>query len=104
MGERLSWCSLFSFIKHLPPSSAYFREEHPEEAAWLNGWKNASILADLWDLTVAIHSQRGKEPQKYPRPGAKEDNKRHYGADPIPISEFNDWWNGCADPRPRHHS
>lgn len=93
VGERLSWCSLFSFIKHLPPSSAYICEEYPEEAAWMNGWRNAAILADLWDLTAAAHTQRGHAAPKYPRPGAKDENRRRYGVDPIPISEFDNWWN-----------
>lgn len=93
VGERLTWCSLFSFIKHLPPSSAYFREEYPEEAAWLNGWRNAAILADLWDLTAAINAKRDKEPPKYPRPGTKDESTQRHGADPIPISQWDDWWN-----------
>lgn len=92
VGERLNWCSLYSFIKHLPPSSAFFREEYPEEAEWANGWKNAAILADLWDLIAAIHAKRGKEP-KYQRPGTKDESTQRHGADPIPISQWEDWWN-----------
>lgn len=93
VGGGLSWPAVFSFIRHLPPSSAYFREEHPEEAAWLNGWRNAAILADLWDLTAACNTRKGKEPPKYPRPGTKDESTQRHGADPIPISQFDDWWN-----------
>lgn len=80
-------------MKHLPPSSAYYRETHPAEAAWLNGWSACSILADLWDLTIACHTPKGRTLAKYPRPGAKNENTQRFGADPIPISEFDAWWN-----------
>lgn len=93
VGDALSWRALYSFIRYLPPASAYFRETHPEEAAWLLGYRSAGILADLWDLTAACHTPKGKQPPKYPRPGAKNENEQRIGADAIPISEFDAWWN-----------
>ena len=93
LGAALPWTALYSFILHLPPASAYIRETHPDEAAWVLGWKNATILADLWDLTAACHTKKGIQPPEYPRPGAKNEYKRRFGADPIPISDFDAWWN-----------
>ena len=93
VGDRLPWTSLYSFILHLPPASAYIRETHPDEAAWLAGYRTAGILADLWALTAACHTLKGRTPPKYPRPGVKNENEQHFGADPIPISQFDDWWN-----------
>lgn len=96
VGGGLTWPALWSFITHLPPSSAWYRETRPEEAAWANGYRLAGILADLYDLLAAVHTKEGRTPPRYPRPGDKDENVQRFGADPIPISEFERWWN---DPR-----
>ena len=93
IGGALSWCALFSFIKHLPPSSAYVREMYPEEATWVNGWRNAAILADLWDLIAAAHTAEGRKAPRYPRPTTKKDNTQRLGAEPIAAGDFDRWWN-----------
>ena len=83
--------ALLSFINYLPPDSALFQSMHPddENGPWFTTVKTNAILADLYDVYVASHTKKGVNPQKYPRP--KE--KQKIGKDPIPISEFWDWWN-----------
>ena len=58
------------------------------------------MLADAIDgisllvYTVAkAYGGKGKKPSKYPRPW-DVDNAEHIGSDPIPISEFNEWYYG----------
>lgn len=74
----------------------------PEATMWLDGRKVASILADIYDCLNALRyqhamanrdpkKQKPTEPEPYPRPGA-ESRSKSFGQDPIPISEFDEWW------------
>lgn len=93
IGGALSWRSLFSFIGHLTPDSAIHREINPEAASWLSGQRTAGILADIYDLVALAHSDKwSHKPKPYPRPSAKQ-RLKHFGADPIPIGDFDRWWN-----------
>lgn len=89
VGGGISWETLFAFIRHLPADSAYWRELQPEAAAWIAGDKTAALLADLFDLVAAKGARR--QPKPYPRPKLKGGGER-FGADPIPISEFDAWY------------
>ena len=101
---RIPWTALRSFVTHLGIDSALAAELHPEEAAWASPAKAASVLADLFDLVAAFryevalsNTQKGRRkpprPRPYPRPGARDDRVR-IGRDPIPVREFDEWWEG----------
>ena len=61
-----------------------------EITEWHTTFKTNAILADLFDLIVAIRTPRGQTPKTYPRP---TEEKQEIGKDAIPVSEFWDWWN-----------
>ena len=68
---------------------------------WASGEATAAILADIFDAIRAFDSdvmhkgtrRRPKQIQPDPRPWAKEKGSMHIGKDPLPISEFEKWWN-----------
>lgn len=99
---RIPWTALRSFVAHLDASSALVREIHPDAAEWRGTESVQSILADIYDAIAgfqwsfaAAHREHGKprKPKPYPRPGQKRKGAS-VGRDPIPISEFDEWWDG----------
>ncbi|AYN56831.1 tail assembly chaperone [Arthrobacter phage Andrew] len=93
----LSWRDLLVIVKHSGPSSALVRAVQPELSAWANGTVLADLVALVADLLAAGNWQRqGKKsapkPKRIKRPGAKNDDK-HFGRAPIPVKDFDDWWN-----------
>ena len=82
--------ALLSFIKHLPPDSALYREMHPEDesAEWFTTLKTNKIMADLFDVFVAANTKKGRHAKPYPRP-TKE---KTIGRGAIPIKDFWNWW------------
>lgn len=101
IGDALPWSRFLSFIRHLPMGSALMRELEPEQALWSDGTRLADVLADIFDLLngfkgtyINAHSKkRARSIEPYPRPWLKKKTK-HFGKDPIPISEFDTWWKG----------
>lgn len=101
IGAALPWSRFLSFVRHLPMGSALMRELEPEQALWSDGVRTADVLADIFDLLqsfkgtyVNAHSKRRiRKMEPYPRPWLKKQTK-HFGKDPIPISEFDRWWEG----------
>lgn len=87
--------ALISFVEYLPIDSALRRETNPKDEywAWHKTVKTNSILADIYDVLVAVNTKKGRTPKPYPRP----QEHRTIGKDAIPISEFWDWWNGGQD-------
>lgn len=104
--DPISWNALRSFVTHLDQESAVYAELDPERAAWARCADVKTLLADIYDLVAAFRWEfcsantpprkaRPPKPRPYRRPGAKDDRVR-VGRDPIPIREFDDWWNeGC---------
>lgn len=93
----LSWWDLLVIVKHSGPSSALARALQPDLAAWASGMVAADLLAVVADLLAAANWQRqGKKsapkPKRIKRPGVNNDDKK-YGRAPIPIKDFEDWWN-----------
>ncbi|PMQ19281.1 hypothetical protein CIK84_11260 [Glutamicibacter arilaitensis] len=83
-------------MRHAPAGSAIARAMHPEVAAWANGEVNAQLLALIGDMLAEGNWQRAgrknaPHPKPIDRPGA-ENGSRSFGKDPIPISQFDDWW------------
>ena len=87
--ERLTWGDLRAIVMHSGPKSALRR-------ALGNDWEVSDyLLATVVDLLALANWQRqGKKgapkPRPVPRPGSDKSVK--YGADPIPVSEFSEWW------------
>jgi hypothetical protein len=98
--ERLSWRDLFVVIHRAGPTSALMREVQPELSAWASGFVLADLLAHAVDLLAGGNWQRaGKKtapkPKPIPRPGKKVEAQK-YGSKPIPVKDFDDWWNGAS--------
>ena len=104
VGGRLGWAALSHFVRYVlkDPKSALWCEmfdKDGDKAGWYDGTRVAPMLADLYDLVSwfrwsfsASHvGRRAKRPKPYPRPWV-DDGTRHIGKDPIPISEFDEWW------------
>ena len=101
----LPWAALSHFVRNLPRTSALSRELQPatEAEMWADGAANAALLADIYDLLHQLNNNvvaRGsgksaKKAKPYPRPwNGPERGERRIGSGAIPISEFEDWWNG----------
>ncbi|MFM8155508.1 MAG: hypothetical protein ACKOAF_05465 [Actinomycetes bacterium] len=90
---RLTWRDLYVIVRNCKRDSALARAVHGESVHWSN---TDHLLASLLDLTAAANWQRGggkgQRPNRIPRPGASSDS-RHLGADPIPLSKFDEFWN-----------
>lgn len=103
VGGALPWAALRHFVDHLPRTSALSRDLVPlsDEERWIAGDANCIILADIYDAIAQVGANlmakgSGRAPRHmrpYPRPWDNGSGERRFGSDPIPISEFEDWWN-----------
>lgn len=101
IGGALTWGALLHFVMHLPRTSALSQELVPRTdiERWVDGEMTPTILADLFDaitqgfasITAAIANRSAKRIRPYPRPWLKS-KERHVGSKPIPVSEFERWW------------
>lgn len=102
---RVSWRALSSFAAHLDVESATVQELSPELATWNRADRVPAMLADLIDAVNGVRwvlecantpkkRRRPKQPERYPRPGADKKDAKRIGSEPIPIREFNAWWEG----------
>ena len=93
--------ALCHFLRHLDQDSALAHEIDGSGArAWSSRIKTNSLLADLFDsirlFNFSFAEKGSTQPKPYPRPWA-EDNTERFGKDPIPIADFDDWWNAKED-------
>lgn len=114
LGGALPLRALRSFVARLDHTSALWRETHADSnewLPWLDGTMVAPMLANLVDVTnyarweYAIsctkkgHS-KPRRPKRVPVPWlAGTSGERHIGSDPIPISEFDAWWDSKGKSR-----
>lgn len=89
----LSWRDLLVIMRHLPRTSAYARAKFGTDAAW---GLTEHLLATAVDVLQTANWQRGgkkagPKPKPVPRPG-KTKKTRRIGRDPIPVKDFNAWW------------
>jgi hypothetical protein len=107
MGGALSLRALRSFVRRLGPGSELWRETHDESddwLPWLDGTMVAPMLVSLldslnlqrWEYALSCTTKGRTKPRK-PKPTSvpwRDDasRERHIGHDPIPISEFDQWW------------
>lgn len=100
LGGALSPRALLSFVRGLPAESLTWRETHPGRAAegeWSDVALVPQLLASAVDALNAISWQlgggRGPRPRPIPRPGV-DGGERVIGSDPIPVRDFDAWWEG----------
>lgn len=95
LGVTLSWRDLQVLVDRwqtLPGTATCAAVQGKEH--WI---QTDVLLAELVDLIASGNWQRGgnkhaPKPKRFPRPWEKA-NAQKLGADPIPISEFDNWWN-----------
>lgn len=100
--EALSWYDLAVLVKHLQvdQSTALSTELHGTR------WSTESqLLAYVVDaLHVGNWQRAGRKsaprPKPFPRPWEKS-KARTLGSKPIPLSQFNDWWDSHKPKRRR---
>lgn len=96
---ELSERALLSFVRRLPADSETVAALSPD-----GGWSRTDMLLAricegienlIWVTACkgAKRSRLPKLPKRIPRPGVKPDERR-IGREPIPISEFDDWYFG----------
>ena len=101
LGGELSARALLAFLAHLPPESASYAAIHGD----LGGWSRTDmLLARICEAVESIawmeacrgakKSQMPKRPPRIVRPGVKDDSVKRIGSDPIPISDFDEWYGG----------
>lgn len=98
MGVKFSWRDLLIMVRgfQADAASATSRAMHGEH------WTlTEQLLAALFDLLNFGNWQRaGKKhapkPKRLTRPWEKPKNQR-FGSKPIPISEFDDWWDSQGE-------
>lgn len=111
LGGALSWRALRHFVQHLDHTSALWRERHKDKAEWfpwLDGTVLPALVADLidctnlgrWEYAVSCTTKGHNKPRKpkpVPTPWRKVGKgERRIGKDPIPISQFEDWWESAG--------
>lgn len=88
----LSWGDLHDYVRYGNTDTALALERWGSTVVWT---LTDHLLATAVDALHSANWQRGggkgMRPQPITRPGA--DNSEHIGSDPIPASEFMDWWN-----------
>lgn len=102
VGGALPWGAFLHFVQYVPRTSALSRELNPttDDEKWAEGHATAAILADTYDLLNQLNenlvargaNRRASHVKPYPRPWAKGQGERKLGRDPIPVSEFEAWW------------
>lgn len=111
LGGGLPARALLAFVSHLPPDSATCREvrgDSEDEVRWQEPSLVPMLLAEIadtahyvsWEVAQANSKTdlRSRKPRPIERPGVVTDGDiRTYGSGAIPVSDFDDWWNGGTD-------
>lgn len=99
LGGELPERALLAFVRRLPAESETVAELSP-----MGGWTRTDmLLARICEGIETLawielckgqrKSRRPPRPSRIERPGVSPDKKR-IGREPIPISEFDDWYYG----------
>lgn len=108
LGGELSTRTLLAFVTNLPPDSALLQElrgDGRDEVLWQGHSMEAMLMAEMADTLHVIawetaqanskHDLRSSYPEQIERPGVVPRNRsRHFGSEPVKVSEFDEWWNG----------
>lgn len=102
IGGALPYRALRHFVGHLGLDSALGRELADPDGrmrAWSDGTIVPALLADVFDAVMLLDAHvvaraggRFRRPKPYPRPWERERGVRHFGSGPIPIRDFDAWW------------
>jgi len=102
IGGALPYRALRHFVLNLGRDSALWRDKNDPSgrlAPLYDGSWQAAALADLFDAVAildahvtAAYGGRRRRPKPYPRPWAKAPRVRHVGSKPIPVRDFESWW------------
>ena len=100
LGGELPEQALVAFAKHLPPESDTMATLAPDKCGWSRTDMLLARICEgietlLW-VTASKGVRKSKQPPKpkrIQRPGVEPDEKR-IGRDPIPISDFDSWYEG----------
>lgn len=99
LGDSLSWRDLWVLVMRWQktPGTATCEAVH-DVVLWDTP---TQILAGIFDLLGISNWQRAgkrsaRKPKPLDRPWDKKAKSRSFGSDPIPISQFNDWWDRAA--------
>lgn len=88
-----TWGDLWDFCHYAPSSSNLAYELHGTAVVWT---VTDHLLAAAVDALNAANWQRGggkgSRPKPITRPGTQTENK--IGRDPVPIKDFDSWWDG----------
>ena len=99
---HFGWGAIIDFAAHLPQESATWLAVNSDRASFASRFGSSAILADIYDAISALAYMYAKrnggtasKPKGYPRPW--RDAGERFGSDPIPISDFDDWYYGGDD-------
>lgn len=91
VGGGLPWGDFASFLRHLPPTSATYREINGERANWDSGLYGTQLTACLIDevralgyMIACVYSREGSVPEKpdrFPRPWEPKKEHRKFDVD-----------------------
>lgn len=101
LGETLTWRDLWVLTRHWRVTPGFALCSSIKGA---DLWpQHEQILMELVDqMNVLIYltkrDKHAKKPKRMKRPWEKGDEQK-FGADPIPISEFDDWWDAQEEAR-----
>lgn len=89
-----TWGDFRDFVIHSKNGSALALSQHGEQVLWKLTDHLLAVIADaLHGANWQRGGGKGLKPKPLPRPGMEE-SAASVGSDPIPISEFDKWWNG----------
>ena len=100
LGERVSWRALVASVRHARRESALFRVLYPEGARWGELEHLTAGLVDSVQLLVWLGTEDARKNRNRPAPLARPDDSgatkssdgNHVGADAIPVTDFQSWW------------
>ena len=99
LGSRFSWRDLWVLARRWASTSGTALSEamhgHP---LWSQDTEFLAAIIDAVQMGNWQRMQRKSAPKPKPveRPGSKASRSTRLGSDPIPMSEFDDWWSSKA--------
>lgn len=89
--DELTWRDLQAIVSHAEPGGPLAKDLG---YVWTT---DGYMLANIYDALAGANWQRAgrsNEPPPKPikRPNEVMDGEKSFGFEPIPLSEFNDWW------------
>lgn len=92
--KQLTWGDFRDYVVHSKTDTALALEQHGQDVLWS---LTDHLLAVIADALHGANWQRGEgkgtKPKPIPRPGQETDGPG-FGKEPIPISDFDKWWDG----------